>query len=479
MRGCEAHPWRVMAALAVLMALQVSPWWYASDDSHSYLSIARSIARGAGPTNLGSRHLWFSPGYPALISPMFLLAERPFLAISVGQWLLLVGLMAGVYEWGRRAVGEATIWITSLTIINHGLWVHYRRPLSEIAFLCFLIWTVNAWRWSWSAHRSAPFAARLLLTSLLAAALCLIRPVGIVLAPAALVANCMAARRGAVVWPRAAIASLAIGLATAVPVALVAGHERATAGGQQRTYLDEFREAADDMLPNYSRGLQICISDIGRLCIPGMFKTHGAPGDWTDINLLLHVPFFVLIAAGWSRWVRRQDNLLAWCLPFFVLLLAVHAIATGARLMLPMLPALLVCFWLSIERLSARARRFIVAAALASQLAVASGYWLFVDAPRAWRNHQRQPAIDTMAATIARDPGPVAIDALPDDADLMLELALDRRVARGGPVSSSRWLVTLSGQPAPAGFVQLHEAGDLALWRRPPNPLFFDHAEIP
>lgn len=471
MRGCEAHPWRVMAALAVLMALQISPWWYATDDSHSYLSIARSIAQGTGPTNLGSRHLWFSPGYPMLISPLFLLGERPFLAISIGQWLLLIGFMAGVYQWSRRAVGEAAIWITSLTIINHALWVHYRRPLSEIAFLCFLVWTVNTWRSSWAAQRSGEFAARLLLANLLAAALCLIRPVGIVLAPAALVAGCLTARRGTIAWTRAATASLALGLATAVPVALVAAHERATAGGQQRTYLDEFREAADDMLPNYSRGLQICVSDIGRLCIPGMFKTHGTPGDWTDINLLLHGPFFVLIAVGWWRWVRRQEDLLAWCLPFFVLLLAAHAIATGARLMLPMLPALLVCFWLSIERLSARARRFIVAAALASQLAVATGYWLLVDAPRAWRNHQRQPAIDTMAATIARDPGPVVIDALPDDADLTLELALDRRVARGGPVSSSRWLITESDRPAPPGFIRACVAGDLALWRRLPNQL--------
>lgn len=469
MRGCEAHPWRVMAALAVLMALQVSPWWYATDDAHSYLSIARSIARGAGPTNLGSRHLWFSPGYPVLISPLFLLGERPFLAISIGQWLLLVACMAGIYQWGRRAVGDAAIWIASLTVINHALWVHYRRPLSEIAFLCFLVWTVNAWRWSWAAQHSAAFAARLL-AGLLAAALCLIRPVGIVLAPAALVASCLAARRGASSWTRATTASLAIGVATALPVALVAAHERATAGGQQRTYLDEFREAADDLLPSYSRGLQICVSDIGRLCIPGMFKTHGTPGDWTDINLLLHVPFFLLVAIGWWRWVRRHDDLLAWCLPFFVLLLSAHAIATGARLMLPMLPALLVCFWLAIERFSARSRRLIVAAALASQLAVATGYWLFIDAPRAWRNHQRWAAIDAAAAAIARDPGPVAIETLPDDADLMLELSLDRRVARGGPDSSSRWLLTASGHPAPPDFVRSCEAGDLALWRRLQDP---------
>ena len=465
---CEAHPWRVLAVLAVLMALQISPWWYATDDSHSYLSIARSIARGAGPTNLGSRHLWFSPGYPVLISPLFWLAERPFLAISIGQWLLLLAFMAGVYQWARRAVGEAAVWITSLTVINHAVWIHFRRPLSEIAFMCFLVWTVHAWCSSLEARRSARFAARLLLASLLAAAVCLIRPVGIVLGPACCVATCLAARRGGVAWSRAAIISLAIGLATAVPVALVAAHERATASSQQRTYLDEFREAANDMLPSYSNGLQICVSDVGRLCLPGMFKTHGAPGDWTDINLLLHGPFFVLLAVGWRRWVRRQDDLLAWCLPFFVLLLTAHAIPTGARLMLPMLPALLVCFWFAIERLPAPGRHLIVAAALAAQFVVAAGYWLFVDAPRAWRNQQRWAAVDALTTAIARDPEPVAAEPLPDDAELMLELALDRRVSRGGAVASERWLVTSSSRPTPRGFLRSCESGDLALWRRPP-----------
>ncbi|MGH7194242.1 MAG: hypothetical protein ACREJM_12045, partial [Candidatus Saccharimonadales bacterium] len=184
MIGCEARPWLVLIALAGLTAVQISPWWYASDDSHSYLSIARSIARGTGPTNLGSRHLWFSPGYPVLISPAFLLADRPFLAISICQWLLLVGFMIGVYRWCRGVVGEAAVWIASLAVINHAVWIHYRRPLSEIAFMCFLVWTTNGLRTSLETKGSARFAARLLLASLLAAAACLIRPVGIVLGPA-------------------------------------------------------------------------------------------------------------------------------------------------------------------------------------------------------------------------------------------------------------------------------------------------------
>lgn len=467
MHACELRPSRVLAVLALLMAAQISPWWYASDDSHSYLSIARSIADGTGPTNLGSRHLWFSPGYPLLISPMFWLGERPFLAISIFQWLLMVAFMVGVYQWSRGVVGQAALWIAALTVVNHAVWVHYRRPLSELTFTCALVWVANCLRWAMAANRLATFITRLSLAASLTAASCIIRPVGIVLGPACFVAVCLAARRRVLAWPRAAIASIAMVIASAVPVAMVAAHERATAGSEGRTYLDEFHEAAADLLPNYSRGLQICVSDIGRLCIPGMFKTHGAPGDWTDINMLVNGPFFVLLCVGWWRWVRRDDDVLAWCLPFFVVLLAAHAIATGARLMLPMLPALLVCFWLAVERIGERGRRLVVAAALIAQLLAATGYWLWVDAPRARRNHGRWPAIDTIAREITRDPGAVALGPLPDDADLMLELALDRRVSRGGEAGPyARWLVTSRDESAPADFERFDEAGDLTLWSR-------------
>ncbi|HEX5443291.1 MAG TPA: hypothetical protein VFW87_05670, partial [Pirellulales bacterium] len=409
MLAAEARPGRMLAMLATLLAAQIGPWWYASDDSHSYLSIARSIAEGVGPTNLGSSHLWFSPGYPVLICPTFLLADRPFLAISVCQWLLVVGFMLGVYRWSRGVVGDASIWIASLAVINHAVWVHYRRPLSEMAFMCLLVWTAIGWRAALAAKSAARSTAWLWLANFLAAALCLVRPVGIVLCPGCIVAGCLAARRGTVSWRRAAMCAVAISAAATVPVAMVAAHERATAGSHDRTYLDEFREAADDLLPNYAQGLQICVSDIGRLCIPGMFKTHGTPGDWADINMLLHVPFVVLLGLGWWRWVRRQDELLAWCLPFFVALLVAHAIATGARLMLPILPALLVCFWLAIERLRPTSRRRLVAVVLISQLLVATSYWLFVDAPRALRNHQRWAAVDALTSTITGDPGRVAI----------------------------------------------------------------------
>lgn len=430
-----------LAACAALLAVQVGPWWYSSIDSTSYLSMARSLAQGAGPLNLGSRLWWYSPGYPALISPLFHLAERPFIWISAFQWLLAVGLMLGVFFWARRAAPGAAIWIASLTVVNHGLWVHYRRPLSEIAFMCALVWAVVLLDGLCKEASNRAFAARLACSAMLVAMVCIIRPVGVMLAPA-LVVFVYCRRIG---WPRAVTTSLVIGAAAALPVGLFVLHERLTAtelGG--RTYVDEFQDAAQTPLSSWSAGAQMCISDIGRVCIPGLFKSHGKPGDWTDPNMLLHLPFFALVCYGWRNWTFERRDLFAWYMPFYLLLIAAHAVDAGARLLLPLLPALLICVWFALQGIGGR-RQVVFGACLALQLAVGGGYWLAYDLPKARELHRRWPEIDQLAASIRERPGAVVKSELPGGLHLMLELALDRPVVRNqkSDAAGVDWLVAL------------------------------------
>lgn len=426
---------------ALLLAVQIGPWWYSSIDSASYLSMGRSLAKGAGPLNLGSRLWWYSPGYPALISPFFLLDQRPFLWISAFQWLLAVGLMLGAYRWCRRIAPDAAVWIASLTAVNHGLWLHYRRPLSEIAFMCVLVWTVVVLNgFSWQATKRA-FVARLSCAAALVALLCAIRPVGIMLAPAA--AAWIFANRTP--WRRDVAASLTIGVAAAVPVALFVLHEWLTAaelGG--RTYVDEFREAAQTPLSSWSAGVQMCVSDIGRVCIPGLFKSHGTPGDWTDPNMLIHVPFFLLVCSGWRRWTLERQDPLAWYMPFYFVLIAAHAIDTGARLLLPLLPALLLCVWFAL-RAVAPWRRLAFATCFVLQLLAGGGYWLIHDLPRARELHQHWAEIDELAALLGTAPDAVVQSELPSELHLMLQLALDRPVPcrQLGAAARAGWLVEL------------------------------------
>jgi hypothetical protein len=464
---CQARPKTVMGVCALMLAVQVGPWWYSSIDSASYLSMARSLARGTGLTNLGSPLLWYSPGYPALISPLFWLGDRPYLAIALVQWVLSVGLMAGVYRWVRQVAPEAAAWVASLTVVNHGLWIHFRRPLSEIAFMCALVWVMNCLHGLGNGSKAFAFAARLVASAALTALLCVIRPVGVMLVPAVAVWALQQAMAGRLSGSRTAIMLLVIATAAGMPVALFVFHERDTAAELSgRSYLDEFHEAAQSPGQSYSRGVQLCISDIGRVCIPGLFKSHGPPGDWTDINMLIHVPFFLLVCHGWWRWIRRHNDLFAWFMPFYVLLIAAHAIDTGARLLLPLLPALLVAVWFAAERIGER-RQYLVAGCFSLQLVVAGGFWLGFDLPRARQYDRLWPTVDELAGRIASDPGVVAASRLPGELQLMLEVALDRPVlCKDEGIEMVDWSVTPGNQTRLDGFLPVHSANNLILWRR-------------
>ena len=143
-RRWQARPLRCLLLPIVLLAVQIGPWWLPTPDASAYMSIARNLAHGHGLRNLGSRHLGYPPGYPALLSPVFLAGERPLLLLAVQQWLLAVGLTVGIYVWVRRIVPEAAAALAALAMINSGLWIHYRRTLTEVAFTCTLVWTANA-----------------------------------------------------------------------------------------------------------------------------------------------------------------------------------------------------------------------------------------------------------------------------------------------------------------------------------------------
>src|SRR5690242_9607355 len=63
------HPVLWLAFFALLIAVQISPFWYPTPDATAYLSIARSIASGNGLRNFGYAHVPYPPGYPIIISP--------------------------------------------------------------------------------------------------------------------------------------------------------------------------------------------------------------------------------------------------------------------------------------------------------------------------------------------------------------------------------------------------------------------------
>jgi hypothetical protein len=130
-----------LAALALLFAIQISPSLYPSVDGCLYL---KTVSDFFSAERLDDFCCLVPPGYPVLIAPAFLFGDRPFLAVSILNWLLAVATIGGVYVWARRLMPSAALLLTTAVAVNISLWTFYRRPTKEIATLAFLMWTVNA-----------------------------------------------------------------------------------------------------------------------------------------------------------------------------------------------------------------------------------------------------------------------------------------------------------------------------------------------
>ena len=165
--------------------------------------MARSLAEQGRMLNLGREHLWYFPGYSLLMSPLYLVSEHPYWLISAFQWVAAALLMLGVYQWARSIVPQWAVWIAVLSGVNAGVWFHAARVLSEVPFMCALVWAANA---GIAACRSRSLGRTLLLTaaaSVLLAITALIRPAGMMLAAGFGLSLVWQAVRHRVTWSRA------------------------------------------------------------------------------------------------------------------------------------------------------------------------------------------------------------------------------------------------------------------------------------
>ena len=455
----SARPWPWMALIAVLLAVQVSPWWYPTPDAVAYLSIARGIAVTHRLSNLGGAHLAYPPGYPLLISPAFLMSSRPFLAISIIHWLMALIFMAGVYRWTCRMAPAAALLLTALSIVNVAFWIYYRRTLSELAFMTVMIWTVVALDSALEAGSRGARAIRTAAGTVLLAALVLIREPGILFAPGFAVAVFLCVRAGKLRWTDglAIIAEVAVPAAAAVVGFLI--YDRATARVAPSrvfgTHLEGFLNPATPIIPRVIEGLRLRISEVGRLVVPGMFKTYAAHGQWLNVNVFIYLAVFALVAAGWWRLIRRRRDVFAATMPLYFALYVVWAFDADTRYLLPMLPAIMVSLWFAIESMT-RFPLTVLAALLVLHLAVAAGYWLTVEIPRGRECNRQWVSAEAFAPDIKDEPGMVvATHQVPECARLMLSFLIDRPVPERispGDFPDARWILEPADSPDPAGF---------------------------
>jgi hypothetical protein len=230
-RWIEGANWRPrlwLAVLAILMAVQISPWLYPAVDGCLYLKTIREFL---SVHNLAKFHCYVPPGYLPLIAPAFAFGDRPFLAISILQWLMAVALIGGLYVWARRQFPSTAVLFTFVVMVNISVWTYYRRPLKEIASMAILMWTVNLMHVLLDERRRARIIGLTCAVALLTAYLTLIRYAAITVAIGFAWAACWRAYRDKLGWGRAVLMSSTVGITAATALAGWLYYDKTYGGG--------------------------------------------------------------------------------------------------------------------------------------------------------------------------------------------------------------------------------------------------------
>ncbi len=441
-QAIEDRPRMAFLLLFVFLCLQVRPHWYPTPDSCAYLSMARSVANGEGLLRFGSEHLWYPPGYAVLLSPFFAISDRPFLAINLFHLALAMACAYGVYLWARRLVPEAAILVTLVAVTNVLFCMHYRRTLSELPFMCGLIWMVNLLNYLESRTTRGTAWWGYLLAGLLFAGLCLVRQAGITFVAGFGVMLLLQVAKGQMRLPKAIAVSMLVGLPATLAVgSLVLGEEVTASGVHGRTYLDNFAAAQGDWLSQRMEGLRMEISSIGRVVIPGMFKTYSHAGVWASPITMVYGALFVALCVGWWQLVRRSNDVLLLAGPFYLMLHVAYAMESGARFMVPVAPLLIVCTYAGMGQW--QYRRPLLVAVLVVHVGISVAYIATKDIPRASRAADHWAQVEVLSKGVSKGEAIAVTNEFPEHARLMLQFSLDRPVKR-------------VGEQAPEGIEQLH-----------------------
>lgn len=454
-RRVSRHPALWLTVAALLLAVQISPWWYASADGALYVALARSHVADDAPAHpMPASDA--AQGYPFLISPAFLLGDRPFLALSVLHWLFAVALILGVYGWARRLAPRAAIWVALLTAANAGVCYYYRRTLKEILFMAAAVWTVNALHALAQSDTRGKLLRRLVLAAGLLSATILIRYSAVVLVPAFVLSLLLTRRQALDLRGRWLVTTI-----VACSAAVILGWILADHGAN---YLRAFQVALADATSTLAEGLRLRIASIARICTPGLFKAYARPREWLDWNIILGLLLLIAVVAGWCRAAIRHRDPLILTFPLYIGLYMVWPFDQGARFMVPMVPVLIVCFWFALDRLP-RVRSLFMAACFITHAPAMLGYWLLIDAPRAAAWHAEWEPIEQLAKKIDLERGRVACAELPNEVRHMLAVCLNHPqvILEAGLEDRAAWHLQPGDKPIPRTWQSVGRADEYGL----------------
>jgi hypothetical protein len=466
------HPWIVGAVFALLLAIQITPQFKMSPDGVSYLSIARNLILRGKLERLGSPHLGYAPGYPVFISPAFLFGSTSFIAVQVIQWIYALILMLGVYVWFARYAGRSAIWIAALTMASAGYWDLFRTASSEIVFAPCLVWAAVFMAKSIDSPNSIPAIIGAIILGSLA---CATRQAGAMLVPGYLLAAGICMFRGRIPPKKGVV----LGLAFTISIFAVSGalivfdHWGMRQVPGDTGYTAIFFHACQSLGGQLAEGTRRQIAEIGRLLLPGMWKTHSREHDFLDINNWIFAAVCIPIAIGWWRFCRETIDPFAISLPFFIALYIMYPYDSGTRFTVPVIPILAGSIWYLLKTLGDK-RATIFLSLIAAHTVLSIGFWV-VDAVRVRQRYQRWPEIQRVAAAIPPSAKIIAlrVDASHGDIDdrwMFLMCLTDRQVVpetlTNPAPSTVDWIVTIPAEAIQPGFEPVGRVDDYQIEKR-------------
>ena len=471
----QSHPRHCLGMVCGLLLMQVGSSWYPTLDSTNYLSISRSLIAPGPMQSLDSPRVDIPLGYSILISPAFLFGDRPFLALSIIQFVLMVVGLLGVYRWAQRQIPRAAVLTTCLVMVNAGVWFYYRRNIKEIAFLAFAIWTVNTLTDVLQAADRGTRVRTGILAVLLSCFLVTIRYAGIVI-PAAFGALLLWQTFRRKCAPRLALTLI---LCVACPSAVlllgqVMYHRTMAATYGGRDYLKGFSQrtstAKQTTSQRLTRTAHMRLHGITRVVAPGMFKTD--PSLVNNHAAVAVGEILVLLMILWGCWKLAQNHdLLAISFPLYMALYLAWPFDSGGRFLVSMTPILIGSLVLAWQPYAAGRRLHILG--VVAHTSVALGYWLLIDLPRAQEINAEWPIVDRIITTIQDDPGQLEVEQRQLQPLLQLagnSVVLYSRSWHSSTKNRPLWLLLDDGKPIPSGFVQQRRIGSYQLLHRLPAP---------
>jgi len=495
MRSYQLRDPFLLAAFLLVMGLQISGNWLPTPDASGYISMANSLADTGQMKRLGNPHLYLNPCYPLLIAPLFIGDGFPFWQVSVAQWCFLSLFVVASYLWVKNDFPEWAVFIAILAGGNALIAVHYRRTLSELAFMAVMMWLVLCIQQATRKIATSRFILLLFGIAILAGLLPAIRHAGIVVVFGFCVGlfvtrftNWFSTPAEKLSVVRLAVIFLVLMGSAAASEAAVIIHEKTHSEQvQSETYLDRFAENQLAPIMLIREGIRLRAQDIGRLLIPGMFKNGVSADDsWRHPMAVVYLVFALWLARGWWLFLKQSGDLLAIAFPFYLGLHIVWPFDQGGRFLVPMSALLMTCLFTLFHKML-RGKPVIlnrlVLGFVTVHLLVMLGHWWRYDRPAASATQARWEELVPLVTqpellSTVEQAGLTEIVAITPPvarkSGCLVQVLIDRRYVRLSnqkPIPEDvQWIVSnreeVAGDGFGDGFKLNCESGSFKLWQR-------------